>query len=96
MNEQEKKEMMEKYEREYSTKAGREYFEEVLQSLERTIKEVRQHQERFEQAIEGKDHQMKVNSIEWCAHYVQQINLHHEKAIRATAKLAKAFNINLI
>lgn len=89
---------MNNYEREWAIDAAKDYFSELEATLIQELEEVRRNRQRFEKVLdENKDAEKPdpviAQYIEWNIHHVQQINLHHEKGVRAAVKLALAFDL---
>ena len=87
----------------YAVKKGQDYFDHVKRSLQCAIHEVERHEEHWKKAVAGGSYpdgrplpkSNIVHQIEWCTHYIEQLSLHNDKAIRACVKLTDAFDIDM-
>jgi len=98
-----KKEMTtrEDYEKIIAIDTAEDYFDQVKHSLKSAMEELERNHKHWKDALAGGTYpdgsplnkSLIINQVIWTVHTVQQINLHHELAARATAKLAKTFDI---
>jgi len=99
----EKKEMRKEWLQDSARNDGESYFNNVIYSLKSTIKEVERNRNHWREAIDnGKypsgeplGNDLKVNHVVWNANHVQQLNLYHEQATRVTARLARAYKVDV-
>ena len=84
---------------------GEAYFEGVKDVLKRALEEIENNEKHWKEAINNMPYlgktksapnDLKVKRIEWTVDYLSQINLQEGKAVRATAHLATAFNIEFL
>jgi hypothetical protein len=72
-----------------------EYFQGVMDDLDRLKQEVQNYYNRFFEEHEVEHYADALNNIEWCQHRVQQFQGRGEQAVRKATRYAAAYQLEL-
>lgn len=81
--------------RELATGEARNWFQSVKHDLRRQLEELERYESAFEARLLSGEHADAVRQVEWAVNQMQQTDFKFPVAIRAAARMAAAFNVEL-